>query len=132
MKITSVNRAIANKLMNRVEELLKPLESEYGVKVNFNGGSFDVSYYKPKISINVINESGIVETNERRNYLDLCDLYNLKKEYLDKEFSFGGRRYILTGLKPRKKKFPVLARHIVDNALFCFKPDAINVAFRGN
>lgn len=130
MKVQQITRDVAKVLMNRMTTLLKPIEEEFGVSVQTRGGTFDTTYYKPKVEFTVVSAGGTIETPERRDYIALCELYGLKKEYLDKEFLFNGDPYVITGLKPRKKKFPIVAKNINNQKSYCFNESTVKLSIK--
>ena len=131
MKITELNRPSVELLRNKIEELLKPIEEEFNIKVSLNGGRFSNTMYNPKIELSIINdEGGIAETKERTDYKRNCVFFDLKEEYLDQSFTVAGTEYLVVGLKPRSRKYPIIAKDTRSNKSYKFGADTVRRAFK--
>ena len=85
------------------------LEEKFGVKVTLKSGNYTNSNLAMKIEFADIGENGEVNTREAEDFKARAELYGLKPEDLGREFSNGNDTFKITGLKPRSRKFPILA-----------------------
>ena len=78
-------------------------------KVKIGNMSYNTSSCSVKIEVAEINDDGVVETREHKDYLLYGKAYGLEKSWLNKIVDFGGCSYKIVGYKPRSSKYPVLA-----------------------
>lgn len=104
-KITTFDKKTLRALQPKLEQALNDALAEFGLTAKFGGGSFDNSTYKPKVEIIAAGANP-----EKEDFELYASLYNLKPEDYGKEFNSNGATYTLTGLNPRRPKYPISAR----------------------
>ena len=87
---------------------LLPLEKTFGVKFNYKGGSYTNANVVFRVEASLVSAGGEVMSVEREAFKRSAEIYGLKKEWLDKPFSFSGDTYTVNGLRTRSRKSPVL------------------------
>ena len=115
-----MNRQKTKLVMDAALSLLKPLEQQFGVKVNYKGGSFDNDLCRLKFEFAEVQKDGTVLSDDAKAYLELATLYGLPKDGLGKEFSCSGKKYVVCGFRPRSRQSIVASRP--DGKKFKFAP----------
>lgn len=126
----TLNRSIVRELSEAFLKALQPLESTYGIKINYRGGRFTESNVTFKIEAAVVGISGEILNKEREDFKICARQFNLNAEWLDQEFSWCGNTYKIDGLKTRCWKSPVLVTRIRDNKKFKMAERMVADAFK--
>lgn len=94
-------------LRNRLEPMLKDIESDLGVKITLGPCKFgDVAEFK--LICAPIGQDGTVVSKEAEDYRRYHSLYNLPEDGVGKTVVVNGRKCIVAGLLPNCRKFPIL------------------------
>ena len=126
MAIKSFDRAACREVSDKVLEAIKPVAAQLGLAVKKAPGNFSPENFIMKLEFSVIGEEGVAITRERQDYENQCFRFGLKKEWLDKVFSTSdGRNFQITGLRPRGRRYPVIAKDVVTNKSFKFNPRTV-------
>jgi hypothetical protein len=104
----TLDRNAVQQMSDALMANLKSLEAQFGVKFNYKGGSYTNSNVVFRVEAALVGAGGEVKSIEREAYKRSAEVYGLKKEWLDKPFSFSGNTYTVYGLKTRCCKSPVL------------------------
>jgi len=127
MKFTKEN---CQMLGTEIEQALQQVAMEHNVVIKRGNGRFTPNNFTLKLEISAIDETGVTQTRERSDWETSAFLYGLDKDWLDKEFIFNGERYKVAGIKPKSRKYPVLAQHQITGKHYKFTPDLIKTLMR--
>lgn len=108
-KVNTINNVTLQAVEELIIKRLRDLEEELGIKFEFRGGKFTNKSADLKLSLTLINEDGIAETEEVSNWKNLCTRWGFEVDDLGKEFTLQGKTYKITGLKPRRHRYPISA-----------------------
>ena len=103
---------------------METLEVDYGIKVELGQINYSPSNATASVQISSIDGDGVVNTRQREDYLMHCSFLGLNKDWIDKEFAHNGSIFKITGLKPKSRKYPVMAER-TDGKTFKFPTDLI-------
>lgn len=122
MKIDEIDKAVLNCVRSLIEEALKSVNSELeGATISLTGGG---TYCAENATIKLelaLEDNGKVATRAATDYKRNAKWLGLPSDGIGKVFkAFNGKRYRITGLKPRSKKYPVLAEDVVTGKTFKF------------
>ena len=110
--ITHFTRPVVQALGDEVEQALAAMAELYGIDIRVIGKTYTgSSFANIKLSLAIKDsDKGIPMDENAANFVRRAHIYGLKPEDLGKTFtSAGGRKYKIVGLKPRNRKYPVLA-----------------------
>lgn len=115
MSLKLNNRNDLDVLRRKINEALESVTEE--TRVQFKAGS--ISYAADggnatlKLEMLSVSEDGTVVIPERKALESYASLYPwLDMSRIDEPFLNGGKRFVLTGYKPRSPRFPFLARDV--------------------
>lgn len=109
--IEQFDKVTVRKLAEEAQELLKPLEEKYGIKIKLGGGTFTPGDFTPKITFKVSD----ADQQEFKRY---ASLVGLEPEDFGRTFVAGGKTYKLTGINLRARKFPIQAVNLRDGKTY--------------
>jgi hypothetical protein len=125
--ITNIDRATCKVLREEMEAALQAVATKHGIQIKSKNGSFSPTMFTLKFEASVIGTGGVAETQERQAYKQLCQVYGLKAEWLDKTFNHGTDTYTVVGLNTRKHKRPVLCKQTGNGKTYCFEDKLVTM-----
>ncbi len=101
--------------------------SKHGMTISYKGGSFarDGSLATIKFEMLAPNASGEIESPEAKDFKRYAKQYGFEPEDLGSEFTHRGEKFRITGLKTRRRRFPISAERIKDGRGFKFPVEAV-------
>lgn len=123
-----MDRDKVKQLRKSLEVALNAVENEMNVKVNIGSARYSKNDCIFKLEIADIQENGEVFNREAADFKMYACTYGLDPYDLGKEFSHGGERFRITGLKTRRHKFPVSAVGVENGKQYKFPVDIVKFA----
>lgn len=111
-KSTSVqrfNKENVTMFRDELTEALASIEKKFGVTVNLGGIRYGDSKFSTRVTVSI----GSADESAKREWDLNCWRFNLKPEQFGSTFVHfpHGTRYTVTGLKPKSRKYPILAQN---------------------
>ena len=98
-------------IRDKLNEVLKEAGKDLGVELRLGNCTYYNNNATFKLEVAEIGEDGEVHTKEAEDFRARAFMYGLQPEDLGKDFrDFTGKKFTITGLKPRSKKYPILAK----------------------
>jgi len=122
MKITEINRMVLRNLCPLIEKSLDEINNKLeGAKISLkNGGTYCSDNANIKLEL-ALENNGQVISKEVTDYNIYAKRLGLPTDGIGRIFkSWDGNKYRVTGLKPRSKKYPVLACNLKTGKNFKF------------
>ena len=111
--VRTINAAIA--------EAIKPLEEQFGISFGAPSARYGENNMTVKIDVATVADDGSVLTKEAEDFKRCASMFGLKPEMLGRTFKRGELdEYEVTGLKPRSRKYPVLAKNLSNGKTYKF------------
>ena len=125
----NLNKTLVRQILAECDEALKAVADRHGMKVvrkscRYSDTELPVAF---KLVGTVTDDSGTEVDPEAKAFTDMAKLFGLKPEYLGRSFMSRGRSFTVTGLKPRNRKYPVMAK-TADGRGFKFPADVVERA----
>lgn len=117
MTLTKINKATCQHLRKDVEQALKTVADKHGIRITTGRGTFTDADFTMKIEMAVIGEGG-VNLKAKLEFEQLAAFVGLKPEHFGLEFTSGGERYQIVGIKSRATAKPVLVLRLRDGQRF--------------
>jgi len=128
MKITQITATNIPLLRARVNEILKPLAEEYGLKIAAGNASYSDENVTFKLSLATVSEDGIVQTQSAVDLKRYAYRHGLGEDALGKTFSWLGKTLTITGYKPRSRKYPILVKCKEDGTTYKYPLQTVKSA----
>ena len=110
--ITEFNRSNLHGFTQDVVAHLKAIEAKWGVSFSYQGCNFTAQNCLVKIQAAVVGNGGVPLTREREGFRKYCAIYGLVPTDIDKQITYGGKRYVIKGLTTRRSKYPIVATRL--------------------
>jgi len=122
-KLKSIDRVVIKTLRAEVGQALTAIGNKYGLAFSVGRITFDEVSFKASIEAAVTENQG--EPKMAVDFRNLCFKYGFKPEDLGKIFMSGEHSYEIAGLKPRNRKYPIIAKRRSDGKQFKFAPYSV-------
>ena len=96
----------ANALAREAEDALIAIAEKHGLIVEVPPGRYDSASFSFKVNFTVKTESGAPAGFARK-----ATALGLPADCYGQEFTANGKTYTITGINPRRRKYPVSATH---------------------
>ena len=129
-KINEFDRTNLRLLRDDVESALNAVGKKYGIDLRLGTGRFSSENVTFRLEGSVIRAEGVV-TREAAEFRQYADLLGLEASDLGKTFTQGGRRFEITGAKLSSRKYPILARNVLNGKVYKFRVADVREALGG-
>ena len=109
-KITKLDKPTVKYIRKRLKTAVKPLAKELGVTIDLGNCTFRTSNCRFQLKVAVLDPNGKPITEEINSFKSNAKLFGFEPADLGKEFTFQGQSYTICGLKPKSRKYPVIAQ----------------------
>ena len=114
--LSYLDRTTVLNLQEKIIAQLGPLAEELGITVSAGKSQFSPSHANIGLSIEIEPDDGL--SPEERLFHEVAPLFGLSFTDYNREFQSGGETFRLVALKPRNRKYPIIAENAKGT---CFK-----------
>lgn len=113
---------------SRIQEAVKSVEQELNIKIKIGSGRFTAENATIKMEIATVTDTGEVRSKEVVVFEQQAVRFGLKPDDIGKTFTSQGKKFKVTGLNPRRYKFPVNVDRVLDGKKFKFRAETVKSA----
>ena len=124
-KVTSFDRQNIRQINSEIESAIKSIAEKYGLEVKLGSTRFTNSNFTTKLQVATVGEGGITMSKEATDFNRYKTILGINME-LGQEFQRSGKTFTIVGLKPRSKKYPILAK-CSDGKTYKLPVDLVNM-----
>jgi len=122
--IKQFNKNNLAEMREAVNKALLKVSDDYNVNFKIGRINFEPAGFSTKLEASLVVD-GKVQTKEARDFNSLAEMYGCKFP-LNFRFSYGNDTYVVDGLKPRSRKYPITATSQKNNTSYKFTMDIVN------
>jgi hypothetical protein len=111
MKITSFDKPSIKAIRVSINDAMKKVEEEYGIKISAGNASFSNNEVTFKLKANVIGDGGVVQTREAQAWDIYASQHGLSHLAVGDTIELMGKSFTISGYNTRARKSPI---NIVD------------------
>ena len=104
-RITSFNRKNLSEIRTLIDDALTKALKPYGLSGNIGRITFAEHDFRCQVSV----ACGDTSDAAKREWDKYCTFFGMKKEDFGRSFTTGKDAYVISGLKPKGRKYPILA-----------------------
>lgn len=123
-----MTKAILKALANEIEDALQDIAKKHNVQIRRGNGTYGETNATLKLEISDISEDGAVLDKEAETFLKMATHYGFVEDDLNKVFTSNGSKYSISGLNPRRSKYPVSAIRLSDGGKYKFTAMYVKLA----
>jgi len=117
--IKKLDKVVAQKLRDEINEALKPLGAKYGFAINAGSCTYGDTEMHYKLQVKVTDKEAI-QAKQTEDWNRYGELYGFKKEDLGKTFKFLSGEYKIIGIEPKRAKYNLKTERIPDGKVTLF------------
>jgi hypothetical protein len=123
-KITSINPEACKQIRKLVNDKLAEALQELGLKVELGNMTYSSDKVSTKLTV-LLADTDSMQIDFALQAQATCFLYGLKPEDYKKRFESNGAMYELVAIKPRRSKYPFVARKVGSNTMYRFPKNPV-------
>lgn len=108
--IKQLDKPTVQYIRKRLQAVIEPLARELGVVMDLGHCTFQASHCRFQLKVAVKDSDGKAMTEDAEAFKHNAKLFGFEPTDLGKAFIFQGQRYTVCGLRPKSRKYPVIAR----------------------
>jgi len=109
VSVTRFNEQNLREIREALESALAIVEEETGLSIELGSCRFLPHSAKFKVEVKTVDRDGRAFDEGAANFKVFAKDFGLEPEYLGRVFVSNSIEYTITGLKPRNKKYPIIA-----------------------
>jgi len=99
------------------QDAMQALEQKYGVVIELGRISYSATSFDAKLEVKEGESKEAVNESEFKMY---CRMYDLEPTDYDRRFTYQGDDYIVVGIRPSKRKYPIACQQVQDGRTYGF------------
>lgn len=104
------------------EEAMKSLEQKHGLVISLGGIRYSPDSFEAKLEC---KEGESREDVNEQEFKKHCSAYGLSPEDFDRRFTYQGDDYIVIGIRPSKRKYPICCQQVSSGVTYGFTADTV-------
>ena len=104
------------------KKAMEALEKQYGFIIDLGDITYSATSFTGKLAVHEGESKDEVNEQEFKMY---CKMYGLDPEDYDRRFTYDGKDYIIIGIRPSKRKYPISCQQVQDGESYVFTADLI-------
>jgi hypothetical protein len=109
------------------QDAMKALEQKYGFVIELGRITYTATSFTGKLEV---NEGESKDDVNEQDFYKYCSMYGLSKTDYDRRFDFQGKHYIITGIRPSKRKYPICCQCVEDGRTYGFTVEGVKRALK--
>ena len=120
-----IDRKTLENFRKDFEKAMEALEKQYGFVIDLNRITYTSTSFTGKLEVHEGESKDEVNEQEFKKY---CTLYGLSSEDYDRRFTYDNKDYIIVGIKPSNRKYPICCQQIQDGVTYSFTASCVRQA----
>ncbi|MDX8481530.1 hypothetical protein RFN28_24150 [Mesorhizobium sp. VK24D] len=126
-RIARLTPAACEQIQDRMLEACRKTAADHGLVIESAGWrSLDSGFaFEPLFRVSIPSPDGTAFNLEKDMFVYLAEQYGLAASDLGREFTTGSERFRITGIDPKRPKYPISAERIPDRRGFKFTAENV-------
>ena len=104
------------------KEAMKDLEQKYGSVIELNTIHYTATEFNAKL---VAKEGDSKDDVNEQDFKKYCRMYGLEPTDYDRRFTYDGEEYVVVGIRPSKRKYPICCTQLSSGKTYGFTADLV-------
>jgi len=109
-KITKLDKLTVRHIRKRLTNIVQPLAKELGVTIDLGNCTFSANNCRFPLKVSLLDASGKAITEDAECFRNNAKLFGFEVDDFGRKFAFQGRQYTICGLRPKSRKYPIMAQ----------------------
>ena len=120
-----IDKQVLENFREDFKKAMEDLEQKYGLVIELGSIRYSATSFEGKISCKEGESKDEVNEQEFKRY---CRMYGLDEDDYDRRFTFQGKQYIITGIRPSKRKYPICCQEVTTGQTYGFTVSGVKQA----
>ena len=117
-----IDRQTLDNFRQDFEKAMETLEKQYGFIIDLGNITYSATSFYGKLEV---HEGDSRDDLNEQGFKAHCKTYGLDPDDYDRRFTYGGKDYIIIGIRPSKRKYPISCQQVQDGKSYAFTVDLI-------
>ena len=104
------------------KQAMQALETKYGFVIELGRITYTATSFTGKLEV---NEGDSKDDVNEKDFYKYCSMYGLSKDDYDRRFTFQGNDYIVVGIRPSKRKYPICCQQVQNGTTYGFTAECV-------
>ena len=120
-----IDRQTLESFRQDFQDAMKDLEQKYGFVIELGRITYTATSFTGKLEVNEGESKDEVNEQEFKRY---CRMFGLEESDYDRRFTFQGNDYIIVGIRPSKRKYPIACQQVQSGQTYGFTTECVKRA----
>lgn len=120
-----IDKQVLQNFRDDFKKAMEDLEAKYGFVIELGSIRYTATSFTGKLEVNEGESKDDVNEQEFYKY---CSMYGLEKSDYDRRFHFQGNDYVVTGIRPSKRKYPICCQQVQNGQTYGFTAECVKRA----
>ena len=120
-----IDRQTLDNFRKDFDKAMEALEQQYGFVIELGRITYTPTSFTGKLEVHEGESKDDVNEQEFKKY---CHMYGLSYDDYDRRFTFQGNDYIVVGIRPSKRKYPICCQQVQNGTTYGFTAECVKRA----
>ena len=120
-----IDRQTLENFREDFKKVMEDLESKYGFVIELGRITYTPTSFTGKLEVHEGESKDDVNEQDFKKY---CRMYGLDESDYDRRFTFQGKDYIVVGIRPSKRKYPICCQEVNSGTTYGFTAEGVKRA----
>ena len=120
-----IDRQTLENFREDFKKAMEDLESKYGFVIELGRITYTPTSFTGKLEAKEGDSKDDVNEQDFKKY---CSMYGLSKDDYDRRFTFQGHDYIIVGIRPSKRRYPICCTRVDNGTTYGFTAECVKRA----
>lgn len=120
-----IDKQTLENFRNDFKKAMETLEQQYGFVIELGRITYTATSFTGKLEVHEGESKDDVNEQEFKKY---CRMFGLEESDYDRRFTFQGKDYIVVGIRPSKRKYPICCQEVNSGTTYGFTAEGVKRA----
>lgn len=120
-----IDKQTLDNFRNDFKKAMETLEQQYGFVIELGRITYTPTSFTGKLEVHEGESKDDVNEQEFKKY---CRMFGLDADDYDRRFTFQGKDYIVVGIRPSKRKYPICCQEVNSGTTYGFTAEGVKKA----
>jgi hypothetical protein len=120
-----IDRQTVENFHEDFNKAMEALEQKYGLVIELGRITYTATSFTAKLEAKEGDSKDEVNEQDFKKY---CHMYGLSYDDYDRRFTFQGKDYIVVGIRPSKRKYPICCQEVQSGTTYGFTAEGVKRA----
>lgn len=120
-----IDKQTLENFRNDFEKAMETLEQQYGFVIELGRITYTPTSFTGRLEVHEGESKDDVNEQEFKKH---CRMYGLEESDYDRRFTFQGDDYIVVGIRPSKRKYPICCQQVQNGTTYGFTAECVKRA----